>query len=72
MDEQRLGQELLDPHAGVQGCVRILEDDLHVASQPPQLALVAGAYIATVELDLTGGRLDQTQDAARERGLATA
>jgi hypothetical protein len=37
VDDERLLHDVRDAHAGVERCVGILEDDLHVAARAPQV-----------------------------------
>ena len=72
VNDQRLGDDGADLQARVERGERILEDHLHLAAHGAQRPLVEGAEVRAVELDLAGGRLDQPQQRARQRRLATA
>ena len=72
VDDQRLADDRAHRHARVQRCVRVLEDDLHVARQRTQLVLAQRRDILALEPDLARSRLDQTQDATPGRALAAA
>ena len=50
----------------------VLEDDLHLAAQPPQLARGDAEEVGRVEVDAARGRLVEPEQQARERGLARA
>ncbi len=72
VDLPRLGHDVADRHARVQGGVRVLEDDLDVAAQPAQvLAGQARDVLALVE-HLAGGGLLQGHDQLGDRRLAAA
>src|SRR5262249_31646675 len=60
------------PHAlaWVQARVRVLEDDLHLLPQRPQLATPELRDRAAAVPDVAGRRLEQADDRAAERGLA--
>ena len=55
MDDQRLGDDRADRHAGVERRVRILKHDLHARTQGPHLS--AGAAISQLQLALTANVL---------------
>jgi hypothetical protein len=57
----RLGQNLADRHAGVQGGIRVLEDDLHVAAQPAQGVLVEVGDLLALEAYRACRRVHQAQ-----------
>jgi hypothetical protein len=69
MDNQRLTDDLTDGHAGVQGRIGILEDDLHVAAQCLEFTAIEFSDVATLEPDLPSGRFDQAQDTAPGGGF---
>ena len=73
VDPQRLRDDLADRHAaGWRTCVRILEDDLHLAADLAHLPTAEAGDVAAVEDDLALGGLRQLQDRAAERGLPAA
>ena len=60
------------PRPRVERAVGVLEDHLEAAAAPPQLPGAEGEEVLAVEADAPGGRLDQPDEAAAERGLAAA
>ena len=73
VDDQRLADDRADRHARIERGVGVLEDDLHVARQRPQLGRrLSASDVAALEPDLARSRLDQAQDAAAGRRLAAA
>jgi hypothetical protein len=71
-DVERLGDDLPDPHAGIQRGVRVLEHELKVAAQDAELSALDGAEIGPVEQDLTARRDLEPDPHAAKRGLAAA
>src|SRR5437867_3365176 len=69
---QRLGHDLAHRHARVQRRVRILEDDLQLASYVAHLATTEPRDVLAVEDDLARRRLEQLDDRPAERRLAAA
>ena len=70
MPPQPLPHDLFHGHAGVQGRIGVLENDLH---RPPQGAHGAAGQagdLLPVEPDLSFGWLDQAKDQSSGRGLA--
>jgi hypothetical protein len=59
MNGQRFTDNLLHIQARVQGAKRILEDDLHVAAQPPQLSRPGTQHVFAIEDHFTGVGFDQ-------------
>src|SRR5262249_26130911 len=57
----RLGHDVADIHARVQGRVRVLEDDLQLAAVGPHLAAGEAVDAGAAQLDRAGGGLDQLQ-----------
>ncbi len=51
VDGERFADDLLDRHAGIERGIRILKDDLHLAAQGPERALIHRGEIAAVEDD---------------------
>ena len=72
MQGERFGEELFHRHARIERCVRVLKDNLDFAPESPQLPFTEIENIAAREANLTGGRLDQPQDQASDRGFAAA
>ena len=70
--DQRLGDKLIDRHAGIQGGVRVLEDHLHLLADLLELALGALYDILAVKMYLAGGGREQAHDHAAQRRLAAA
>jgi hypothetical protein len=66
-----LEQRGVDGHARVERRVGVLEDHLHATAQLAQLPATCCQNVGAVELDCTGIGLDQPDDAARKRRLAT-
>src|ERR1035437_3257039 len=64
LDLERRRDDLADRVAGVQRAVRILEHHLHLAPQDPQLLAVSVRDVATLELDLSAGGLEELEDRA--------
>src|SRR5262249_1277097 len=63
---------LSDRHARVQRRKRVLEDDLHAATQPSQFAFGQARDVDAVEEDATERGLDEPDHRAREGALAAA
>ena len=72
VDDEGLADDRAHRHAGVQRRVGVLEDDLHVAPQVAQRALVEGGDVLVLEPHLARGGLDEAEDAAAGGGLAAA
>ena len=72
MDLQGLADDLADRHARIQRSVGILEDDLHLAAEPPELGLVEVEHVLAVEAHRASGRLDQAQQHAARGRLAAS
>jgi len=70
MNFQRLTDNLADGEAGVQRPERILKNHLHLATQGAELAFRKREDFAAIEFHEAGGRWDQLQDRAADRGLA--
>ena len=64
-----LGDDLTDSHTRIERSIRILEDELHLATHILDLMLAHLGNIFTLEEHLTGGRLGQAHDGATRRGL---
>ena len=56
VDPQRLGDDLADPHPGVERLVGVLEDHLHLAAKPTQPPAGEPADLLAVEHDATSAR----------------
>jgi hypothetical protein len=72
VDDQAFLEDRTNLHPGIERAIRILKDDLHPPPQPAQLGATGGPHVATVEPHAAARRLHQPQDAAANRGLATA
>ncbi|MNL54671.1 hypothetical protein D3C87_1780200 [compost metagenome] len=77
MHAQRLGHDVEDPHIGIERAHRVLEDHADVAAIGLDLALVERGQINAVAtfgvvVDVTGCDRLRVDDAAPQRGLATA
>ena len=68
----RLGQDVAHLEAGVQTGERVLEHHLHAPPQRPERADREIVDALAVEHHLAGRRVEQTQDAAPDGGLAAA
>src|SRR5437762_1456324 len=69
MNGERLTDDRANRHSGIQRCIRILKDELHVAAFPPQFLLIEPADLDTVKSYTAGIRLDEAQDGAARRRL---
>lgn len=72
MDDERLGDDLLDAHARVEGGVGVLKDRLHTAAQRAEFVLGNAGDGVAVEGDRAGGGLHEAEDDARDGALAGA
>ena len=72
VDDERERDDLLDRLALVQRRVRVLEDDLHLAAQPAELAGGDTEEVGRLEMDGARGRLVEPEQQARERRLPRA
>jgi hypothetical protein len=70
VDDERLGDDLLDAEAGIERGEWILEDDLHIAAQSAHFAAVGGEQVVSFEADAAGSRFDEAQDQTSECALA--
>ena len=70
--DQGLLHRLKHGHAGVEGGVGVLEDDLHLLAQLTQLFLVDVGDVLAVEEDLAFGALQQVDHGTAQGGLAAA
>src|SRR5215469_3158247 len=72
VQRKRLGENLPDGHARIEGGIGVLEDELRVAAQRPELTLLEGRDIATVETDASRCWFDQPQHQPAERRFTAA
>jgi hypothetical protein len=70
VDREPLANDGADRHARVERGERILEDDLHPATQLPQTGGIERAHVGAVERDGARGGLDEPEDRAAGGGLA--
>src|ERR1035437_8136713 len=56
-------------HSRIERGVWILEDDLHPAAEPAERLPLQREHVRAVKRHASGGRLDQAQDRAADRGL---
>ena len=70
MGEQRLLQKLAHRHAGIQGGIGVLKDQLHVPPLEAHFLLVQGAQVLALEENAALLGLDQTENGAARGGLA--
>ena len=70
VDGQRLADDAAHRHARVQGRIRILEDDLHLAPESAHRLPIQGADVRALEAHLARGRLDEAQDGPAGGGFA--
>src|SRR5262245_27125702 len=69
---QRLADNGAGAHARIQRRVWVLEDDLHLLPERPELSLPQPCDVAAAEAQDARRGLDQTQDGAANGGLAAA
>src|SRR5690348_826782 len=67
MDLDSFADNRPHPHARIQRCVGILEDELHLTAQMTKFAAGKGGEIASVEEDLAGSWLDELEDEPAQR-----
>ena len=72
VDCERLREDIPHLHTRIQRRVRILKNDLHLATNLTQLFPVERENVASFEIDVTGSRLDQTKQATSDCRLAAA
>jgi hypothetical protein len=70
VDLERLADDVTDRHPRVERGVRVLEDDLDVATHPAHLLARRPAPVGTLEDHLAGRRLLEPHEQPAERGLA--
>src|SRR6266540_3120073 len=70
VDQQRLGDDVEDAHAGVEARVGVLEDQLHAASQVPQRLAGDIGDVLALEANGPGSGLQPAQHGASRGGLA--
>ena len=64
------GDQVSDPHSGVERAPRILKHHLHVTPQEPHSAFGDMRDVLSIEGDLALGRFGQPQDGAPDGGFA--
>ena len=72
MGPERLLQQLPHGHAGIQGGVGVLKDELHVPALLPHSLPVQRTQVLTIEKDLPGGGLDEPQNGPARGRFAAA
>ena len=76
VDDQGLGDDVVDRHARVERAERVLENELHLAAETLQLLAFEGQHIgqvaAVVEDHLALVRLQRAQQDLAQGGLAAA
>src|SRR5437899_9052388 len=70
MNDQRLGDDVLDAVTGIEGGKRILKNDLQVAAEAAHFTRAGGEQVAAFEADAAGGGFNQAQDQAAQRAFA--
>src|SRR5437899_5745478 len=70
MNDQRLGDDVLDAVTGIEGGERILKNDLQVAAEAAHFTRAGGEQVAAFEADAAGGGFNQAQDQAAQRAFA--
>ena len=68
----RLGNQVPHRHPGVQGGVRVLEDELHLFSQRFEFAVLHGGDAPAAEQNLAGRRHQRADQQPAQRGFAAA
>ena len=71
-DLEWLGDDVAHRHAGVEGGVGVLEDDLHLLAQGVELLRGDVGNVLTVEIDLAVGGVQKTQHHAAQRAFTAA
>lgn len=72
VDPHRLGEDLADRHTGIEAGVRVLEDDLDLPLEPPQLRSGRPSDVDAVVADGPPGGSLQPQQHLGQAGLARA
>ena len=72
MDPERLADDVAHGHPRVEGGVRVLEDDLELATNASHLFAVEARDVAAIRDDRARSRLDQLQNRARQSRLPAA
>jgi hypothetical protein len=62
VDNQGLGQQILDSHSGIERPERVLKDDLHVAAQVAEFLATSCKQVAAFEANRTRGGLDESEN----------
>ena len=70
VNAQTFADNLADPHAWIERCVRILKDHLHLAAHLAHRRSSQGGQILPLEGDGAARRHDQPDEAASQAGLA--
>ena len=61
VDAQGFAHDAAHGHAGIKRGERVLKNDLHLRAMTPQLLFAEMGDVVPVELDASGGRLDEAQ-----------
>ncbi len=69
MNHQRLADDVLHIHSGIERAERVLKDDLHVAPQTAHLAMTGRQQVAALKAHAAGSRLDQAQYQPAQRAF---
>ena len=72
VDAQTFADAVPDGRPRIEGCIRILEDDLHPAAEWPERGPRDPGDVHAVELDGAGGRVQEPQQQPPDGGLAAA
>ncbi len=72
MNHERFFDDVADAHARVERGVRILEDDLHLATRLAQAIAGEAQHVFPLKANFSRCRFDEPQDAAAGGRLATA
>jgi hypothetical protein len=70
VNQERLGDDVENLHARVQGGIGILKDGLHLAAKAAQFRAGQAGHVDVIDENPAAGGLDQSQDDARDGGLA--
>ena len=72
VDDERLGDDIFDPEAGIEGTEGILKNDLHVAAEAAEFGLAGDKQIVTPKVNAAGSGFDKAEDQAAESTFAGA
>ena len=72
VDFQRFADDAAGALAGVEGGIRVLEDEGDVFADVPQFLFGEGGNVFALEYDFAGGGVVKPEDAAADGGLAAA